>query len=105
MRVWSGRARVLCGVLAAGVVATSISSSIGAHGTEARFVQLLQWKRDRIARTFGTGGAYYSAFGMTGTRVEHNALEMRILEGRMCVIGGVIASTSTTTMDSTSTRT
>jgi hypothetical protein len=56
-----------------------------AHGTEARYVELIQWKKPHISRVFGVGT---SALGVPGAR---NSLQMRMIENKACVIGNVVA--------------
>ena len=56
-----------------------------AHGTEARYVELVQWKKERFARVFGVGT---SALGVPGSR---NSLQMRMIENKACVLGSVVA--------------
>ena len=39
--------------------------SLQAHGTEARYVELVQWKKEHIAKVFGVGA---SALGVPSSR-------------------------------------
>jgi hypothetical protein len=71
----------LAGVLAIGGPA----SRLRAHGTEARYVELVQWRKPNIARVFGVGT---SALGVPGSR---NTLQMRMIDNKACVIGSIVA--------------
>ena len=55
-----------------------------AHGTEARYVQEVDWSKSRIAHTYGLS---YSELGLGAYRDE---IEMRTVGGRQCVEGGLI---------------
>ena len=57
---------------------------VHAHGTEARFVQEVDWPKRRIAHTYGLS---YSELGLGAYR---NGIEMRTVDGRQCVEGGLI---------------
>ncbi len=69
------------------VVAALATVEIGrlhAHGTEARYVQEIDWPKPRIAHTYGLS---YSELGLGAYR---NEIEMRTVGGRQCVEGGLI---------------
>ena len=55
-----------------------------AHGTEARYVQEVDWPKRHIAHTYGLS---YSELGLGAYR---NEIEMRTVDGRQCVEGGLI---------------
>ena len=55
-----------------------------AHGTEARYVQEVDWPQPRIAHTYGLS---YSELGIGAYR---NEIETRTVDGRQCVEGGLI---------------
>ena len=71
------------GVLVA-TLATTQASLVSAHGTEARYVQEVDWPKLRIAHTYGLS---YSELGLGAYRHE---IEMRTVDDRRCVQGGVI---------------
>jgi len=71
---------VVVGVLAAGHVDT-----VRAHGTEARRVVVLDWKRDRITRVIG---ANRSELGLNGSKAPE---QMLTIDGRSCVFGDLFA--------------
>jgi hypothetical protein len=77
-------------VCSLGIVLTlllAIPPAIGvhAHGTEARYVELTQWKKEHFSRVFGVGTA---ALGVPGSR---NSLQMRVIENKACLIGNIVA--------------
>ena len=65
-------------------LATVDGGRLRAHGTEARYVQEVDWPKLRIAHTYGLS---YSELGLGAYR---NEIEMRTVGGRECVEGGVI---------------
>lgn len=72
--------------LAAGLLAAALPARrLQAHGTEARYVELVQWKKEHFSKVFGTGT---SALGVPGSR---NSLQMRMIENKACVLGNVVA--------------
>src|SRR5262245_23293786 len=78
--------RVACGAtLVASVAAVILPIALQAHGTEARYVEVVQWKKEHFARIFGTGT---SALGVPGSR---NTLQMRIVENKACLLANVVA--------------
>jgi hypothetical protein len=82
--------RVLLLVGAACAAALSFQQpAVEAHGTEARFVQLLQWRKEHIARVFGVQASLGARAGRAA--VEYNALQMQVIDKHMCVVGGVLA--------------
>jgi hypothetical protein len=73
-------------VLATGLLSTSGSiGSLQAHGTEARYVELVEWKKEHISRVFGVGTA---ALGVPGSR---STLQFRMVDNKACVLANVIA--------------
>jgi hypothetical protein len=78
-------------LLASGLVAASsaaliiTSESIGAHGSEARLVRELAWKRPRIARALAVNR---SELGLSGSKVP---AEVQTIAGQSCVVGPLIA--------------
>jgi hypothetical protein len=87
MTLGVGGTRVLAAVATALVVlrAGTPDGRLQAHGTEARYVELIQWKKEHFSHIFATGT---SALGVPGSR---NSIQMRIIENKACVIGNVIA--------------
>lgn len=76
------------GVLAAAAgaaVALAPPSRLQAHGTEARYVELVQWKKEHITKVFGVGA---TALGVPSSR---SSLQMRTIENKACVISSVVA--------------
>lgn len=88
-----GLARGVRVLMLAGAAATAAvvmeQPAVEAHGTEARFVQLLQWKKEHIARVFGVQASLGA--GAPRGAVEYNALQMQVIDKEMCVTGGVLA--------------
>ena len=87
MGVSNRRIQATCVAALAVALATLASPepSLQAHGTEARYVELVQWKKDHIARVFGVGTA---ALGVPGSR---NSLQLRMIDNKACAVGSVIA--------------
>ena len=73
----------LLGVAATALIATG-APGVRAHGSEARYVQEVDWSRPRIAHTYGLS---YSELGLGAYR---NEVETRTIDGRQCVVGGLI---------------
>ena len=71
-------------VFVVAVLATVDVRPLHAHGTEARYVEEVDWPTPRIAHTYGLS---YSELGIGAYR---NAIEMRTVGGRQCVEGGLI---------------
>jgi hypothetical protein len=59
--------------------------AMDAHGTEARYVELIQWKKEHFSHIFATGT---SALGVPGSR---NSIQLKIIDNKACVIGNVVA--------------
>ena len=56
-----------------------------AHGSEARYVQVLPWTKARFARVLAVGR---SELGVPGSR---NPTEIRTIADRSCVVGPLVA--------------
>jgi hypothetical protein len=94
------RSRIL--VLAAIVwVAFVPGNLLFAHGTEARYVDIANWKKEHFTKVFGTnqthldgvqarGGATIMANGQTVYRAK-DVLQMRTFEGKSCILDDIIA--------------
>lgn len=80
-----GRFLIVCGLLAVGVFCALVPQPLQAHGTEARYIELVQWKKEHIARVFGTGT---SALGVPGNRAN---LQLKMIDNRACAVGSVVA--------------
>src|SRR5688572_29052786 len=78
-------AAALLGAAAAALTIAWPAPRLQAHGTEARYVELVQWKKPNIAKVFGVGA---SALGVPSSR---NSLQMRMIENKACVVGNVVA--------------
>ncbi len=78
------------GLVAGAAGAIAPSPRLEAHGTEARFVELLQWKKEHIAKVYGVGT---SALGVQGSRalLTERSLQMKVIDNKACVIGSIIA--------------
>lgn len=57
---------------------------VSAHGSEARNVQLIPWKKEHFTRVLGMGRW---EFGISGSR---NSIEMKTIEGRSCVAASLV---------------
>jgi hypothetical protein len=79
--------RSVCTLLvAAGLLSISgASGRLQAHGTEARYVELVAWKKEHISRVFGVGT---SALGVPGSR---STIQLRIVDNKPCVLANVLA--------------
>ena len=78
-------AAALLGAAAAALTIGWPAPRLQAHGTEARYVELVQWKKPNIARVFGVGA---SALGVPSSR---NSLQMRVIDNKACIIASVVA--------------
>ena len=76
-------ATCLLGFAVIALVATG-ATGVQAHGSEARYVREVDWNRPRIAHTYGLS---YSELGLGAYR---NEVETRMVDGRPCVVGGLI---------------
>jgi hypothetical protein len=87
MTSWASGRRIAlaAGIVAALLVGVTSDGRLQAHGTEARYVELIQWKKDHFSHIFATGT---SALGVPGSR---NSIQMKIIENKACVIGNVVA--------------
>jgi hypothetical protein len=56
-----------------------------AHGTEGRYMEVLNWKQPNIARTFGSNRAHLDGLPNTS-----NPIQTQTIEGRSCVVGDLI---------------
>ncbi len=60
-------------------------TTLEGHGTEARYVEVAPWQRDRIPRVLAVSR---SQLGTPGSR---RMMEVRDVEGQSCLVGGVFA--------------
>ena len=60
-------------------------TAVEAHGSEARYVEVAPWQRDRIPRVLAVSR---SELGTPGTR---RTMEVRDVEGRSCLVGALFA--------------
>ena len=72
-------------LLAATVWLAAGDTTVVAHGSEARYVEVAPWQRDRIPRVLAVSR---SELGTPGTR---RTLEVRDVEGRSCLVGALFA--------------
>ena len=72
-------------LLAATVWLAAGDKTVEAHGSEARYVEVAPWQRDRIPRVLAVSR---SELGTPGTR---RTMEVRDVEGRSCLVGALFA--------------
>lgn len=72
-------------VLAATVWLAGGGKAVEAHGSEARYVEVAPWERDRIPRVLAVSR---SELGTPGTR---RTMEVRDVDGRSCLVGALFA--------------
>lgn len=80
--------RILCnGLLAlgAGIYGLVASDALDAHGSEARLVRELAWKKPRITRALAVNR---SELGLSGAKAP---AEVQTIGGQSCVVGSLIA--------------
>lgn len=58
-----------------------------AHGSEARFVDLLEWKRDNFSQVFASNRAHLE--GLPSNWAEATP-QVRVIDGKSCVLGQLI---------------
>ena len=81
----AGRVRRF-GAVAAGAIALAMPVAVSfGHGTEGRYMEVLNWKMPNIARTFGSNRAHLDGVGNSS-----NPVQMRIIEGKSCVVGDLL---------------
>jgi hypothetical protein len=71
---------------AAAAIAVLSSIHLDAHGTEARYVELFQWKKPHISRVFGVATA-----GLGVPSFSRQTVQMRMIENKACLVGNVVA--------------
>ena len=83
----SGRTTLsVCGlVILTGLLASSETRKLRAHGSEARYVEELDWPKEHFVRVLAAGR---SELGVPGSR---NPSEKRTVGGRSCVVGPLVA--------------
>ena len=83
-----GDCRTVSAGLLLSVVAVWLAAGereVQAHGSEARYVEVVSWQKDRVARVLAVSR---SELGTPGTR---RMAEVRSLGGRSCLVGSVFA--------------
>ena len=70
---------------AAAVWLAAADRAVEAHGSEARYVEVAPWDRDRVPRVLAVSR---SELGTPGTR---RTMELRDVEGRSCLVGSLFA--------------
>jgi hypothetical protein len=80
-----GAVSLVVSVAAAALLGTTWIVTLRAHGTEARRVVVLAWKRDRITRVLG---ANRSELGLNGSKAPEQAIT---IGGQSCVFGDLFA--------------
>jgi len=68
-------------------LSASLPNNVQAHGTEARYVDFVNWPKDNINRIFGTNRTYFD--GAEGGR--NKPIQKLELEGKSCLMGDIIA--------------
>ena len=78
---------LLAGAVCAASAAAAFlaSASLAAHGSEARLVRELAWKKPRIARALAVNR---SELGLSGSKVP---AEVQTIAGQPCVVGPLVA--------------
>jgi hypothetical protein len=70
----------------AAAIAVLSAQHLAAHGTEARYVELFQWKKPHVSRVFGVATA---ALGVPS--FSRQTVQMRVIENKACLVGNVVA--------------
>ncbi|HEY6123181.1 MAG TPA: CehA/McbA family metallohydrolase [Steroidobacteraceae bacterium] len=55
------------------------------HGTEGRYLEILNWKKPNVARTFGSNRAH-----LDGIATTSNPVQARVIAGQGCVVGDLL---------------
>jgi hypothetical protein len=71
-------------MVAACLLTTIETVSLRAHGTEARYIEVIPWKKERITRVIGTGR---SELGLN----FRNQIQLKDIEGKSCIVGTLVA--------------
>lgn len=85
MRLNDSGPRLAGGLGIAVALLMAAAQAMDAHGTEARYVELIQWKKEHFSHIFATGT---SALGVPGSR---NSIQLKIIDNKACVLGNVVA--------------
>jgi hypothetical protein len=72
-------------LLAASIVAFSGPNAVHGHGTEGRYMEVLDWQKEHIARTFGSNRAH-----LDGMVNSSNPVQTQAIDGQRCVIGDLM---------------
>lgn len=72
-------------LLCAAMLAVAGPATVQAHGTEGRYMEVLDWKKEHIARTFGSNRAHLE--GMISTQ---NPVQTKMIDGQSCVVGDLV---------------
>jgi hypothetical protein len=57
-----------------------------AHGTEARYVEIVQWPKENITKIFGTNRTYFE-----GAEGRTKPIQKTTIDGKSCVVGDIVA--------------
>jgi hypothetical protein len=94
MKFSENNRRSVCalGILALGIpfavlMAAIPIRSVQAHGTEARYVDFVNWPKENIHRIFGTNRTYFD--GAEGGK--NKPIQAITVEGKSCLMGDIIA--------------
>jgi len=68
------------------LVAASLPLLANAHGTEARYVEIVEWSKPGITKIFGTNRTYFE-----GAEGRTKPIQKTTIEGKSCVVGDIIA--------------
>ena len=80
------RSKRVLGALAVVLYSLLSAQRVGAHGTEARYVEIVDWKNSSITKIFGTNRTYFD-----GAEGRTKPIQKVTVEGKSCVLGDVIA--------------
>lgn len=76
------------GAAAAALVAMAMPATISAHGTEGRYIEVLNWKKPDVARTFGSSRSHFDT--LEGRANSGNPVMTRVIDGQACVVGDLL---------------
>lgn len=72
--------------IAIAVCAASFVQQVHAHGTEARYVEFVQWPKENVTKIFGTNRTYFD-----GAEGRTKPIQTTAIDGKSCVLGDIIA--------------
>jgi hypothetical protein len=78
------RRLIACCAATAFALIVIASESLSGHGTEARYVQPVEWTKPHISHTYGL------SYTQLGAEANRNPVDLKPIENRTCVTGTVI---------------